>query len=220
MKLYYDPISTTSRPVLLMVETMRMPIELQIIDILSGEQRSEDYLAINPKGLVPALEVDEGFVLTECAAILRYLAGQFAPSLYPSEPRERARVDEMISWFSTDLHLFLDVMTVYPRSFLAGAFSEGTTVEMAAFAGPHVAKDLTLLDRQLSAQAFVAGDVLTIADFLGVAIITLADLIAFDFSPWPSVMAWVSRMRVLPGWDVTFAAFEGWRAAHLTPPPS
>ncbi|MCR0984979.1 glutathione S-transferase family protein [Roseomonas populi] len=213
MKLYHDPVSTTSRPVTLLVETLGLPVEMETVSILGGEQNRPAYLAVNPKGLVPALELEPGIVLTECTAILQYLACYHAPELYPCAPLKRARVNEMLSWFSTDLHLCLDVLTVYPQTLLAGTFSAETCAEMAAFAAPRLARQLDLLDRTLSTHPFVAGEAMTIADFLGVAYVTMAELVDFDFGPWPAVCAWIARMKSLSGWDTAYAAFEGLRAA-------
>ena len=67
--------------------------ELKLVD-LAGEQKSEAYLEINPYGQVPGLTDDSnGLKLGESHAILRYLATQYKPSLYPGNPASRARID-------------------------------------------------------------------------------------------------------------------------------
>ena len=73
MKLYHHPISTTSRAVMLFVAEQRIPVDMRVVDLFSGEHLRDAYAAINPNRLVPALQ-DGDFVLTESAAILKYLA--------------------------------------------------------------------------------------------------------------------------------------------------
>ena len=73
MKFYYHPTSTTCRPILLFAAEANIPLDLQLVDLFTGEQYQPAYEAINPNHLVPVLE-DEGFRLTESATILKYLA--------------------------------------------------------------------------------------------------------------------------------------------------
>lgn len=76
-----------------------------IVNLARGENQQSDYLAVNPKGMVPALEVEAGFILTEAAAIMRYLAA-VAPdqSLNPVDPLRWARVDEAMSYMTSEVH--------------------------------------------------------------------------------------------------------------------
>jgi glutathione S-transferase len=102
MKLYYHPASTASRPVLLFAAENDIPLEMQLVDIFKGEHRQPAYTALNPNGLVPLLE-DGEFRLTESSAILKYLADKFDSPLYPKGLQQRARVNERMDWFNTQL---------------------------------------------------------------------------------------------------------------------
>src|SRR5689334_15491763 len=73
MKLYYHPVSTTSRPVWLFVVENGIDCELQVVDLMKGEHHQPPYVSKNPNRLVPMLE-DGDFRLTESSAILKYLA--------------------------------------------------------------------------------------------------------------------------------------------------
>jgi hypothetical protein len=73
VKLYYHPISTTSRPIMLFAAESRIPLEMQVVDLFTGEHVQPPYAALNPNKLVPTLE-DGDFILTENSAILKYLA--------------------------------------------------------------------------------------------------------------------------------------------------
>ena len=88
MKLYADPLSTTSRPVTFMAAHVGLALEIEPTSLMSGATRTLDFLAINPMGQVPVL-VDDNFIQTESAAILRYLAEAHAPHLYPAGRQRR-----------------------------------------------------------------------------------------------------------------------------------
>ena len=92
MKLYYHPVSTTSRPVMLFAAEAGIPLDYEVVDLLTGAQYQPAFSAINPSHQVPVLE-DGDFRLTESSAILRYLADTHVSSAYPSAPHARARVD-------------------------------------------------------------------------------------------------------------------------------
>src|SRR5215470_12891930 len=67
-----------------------------------GGNKTPEYLAMNPNGLVPVIREDDGFVLYESNAIVRYLCSRHAAgSLWPDEPRERADADRWMEWLST-----------------------------------------------------------------------------------------------------------------------
>lgn len=80
------------------------PFELARVDFGRRQQRSPEYLAVNPKGRVPAL-VHDGFVVTENPAILRYVSRLYPGSgLWPFDPRADARCAEWLAWLSSGLH--------------------------------------------------------------------------------------------------------------------
>lgn len=82
-------------------------VEYQVVptNLLQGEHRSEAYLGINPQGLVPALELDDGDVLAQSPAILEWLEEQFPePALYPAEPGARARMRAVCFHIACDVH--------------------------------------------------------------------------------------------------------------------
>ena len=116
MKLYYHPISTTSRTVMLFVAESAIPLEMQVVDLFTGEHLQAPYAALNPNKLVPALE-DGDFVLTENSAILKYLADTIDSPAYPKDLKQRARVNERMDWTSTQLCQDLVYALVYPQIF-------------------------------------------------------------------------------------------------------
>lgn len=104
MKLYYAP-NTIALAALIALEEVGADYEPVRLDFKASEQRGAEYLAINPKGRVPALVTERG-VVTEVVAILAYLAQRFpAAGLMPTGPYEAAKVHETCSYFGTTMHI-------------------------------------------------------------------------------------------------------------------
>ena len=103
MKLYYHPVSTTSRPVVLFAKESGIELEYQLVDLFTGAHYQPEYVAINPSRQVPVLE-DGDFRLTESSAILKYLADRQGSAAYPTDLRKRARVNERMDWLNTGFY--------------------------------------------------------------------------------------------------------------------
>lgn len=116
MKLYYSPVSTASRPILMFIADNNINVDLQLVDLMSGEHVKPPYIAMNPTGLVPMLE-DGDFRLTESSAILKYLADKVGSPAYPKDLRQRARVNERMDWLNTQFYRDFGYGLVYPQLF-------------------------------------------------------------------------------------------------------
>src|SRR4051812_27597816 len=100
MQIYLDPISTTSRGVLLFLAEHSMTVEIVPVSLFQGEHLAPAYAVLNPNKAVPTLK-DGDFVLSECSAILKYLADACGSPAYPADLRRRARVNQAMDWFNT-----------------------------------------------------------------------------------------------------------------------
>src|SRR5579863_5656819 len=116
MKLYMHPVSTVSRPVSLFIAENKIPVEQEVVDILSGAQYKPPYSTINPNSLVPMLE-DGDMRLTESSAILKYLADKINSPAYPKDLKQRAKVNEVMDWLNTNLYRDFNYGVVYPQLF-------------------------------------------------------------------------------------------------------
>lgn len=210
MRLFYDPVSTTSRAVTLFASEAQIDLELVYVGLAQGEHHSATFTALNPNRQVPVLD-DNGFILTESAAILRYLADQVASPAYPSDRQARAIIDARLDWVNTGFARDAAYGLVYPR-----------VMPHLAPSQPDAAAQLTLRARQATERwlevlnahwigdnSFVAGSEISIADYLAAAYVSLLDVVAFDLRPYPAVQRWMTIMRRLPNWEGSYAAFEG-----------
>ena len=211
MKLYYHPVSTTSRPVLLFVQENNLPVELQVIDLMKGEHVQPPYAAINPSKLVPVLD-DGDFRLTESSAILKYLAEKSNLPAYPKELRARARVNERMDWINTQLCRDLAYGLVYPQIFpLHKRPSEQEQKGTLAWAQERAKGWMKVLDQSLIGPkaTYLAGEQITIADYFGSSFVSLAEFIRCDFSGYPNLKRWYERMKGLRTWNKVHEVFYG-----------
>jgi glutathione S-transferase len=212
MKLYCDPISTTSRPVLLFAAEHALDLEVVNVDLMAGGHQDPAYLALNPNGVVPFL-VDGDFGLGESAAILKYLARKSGSGAYPTDLQARARVDEAISWFSCQFHEVFCMMVCYPHIGVPKGMDPAMLQGLKAYGAEHAPRWLKVLDEHmLGARPYVCGEEITLADYLGVSYVLLGEFAGFDFSPYPNIRAWIARMQARPHFAAVFERFFGMAA--------
>lgn len=208
MKLYCDPLSTTSRPILMFVAEQGLDVEIVKVDLMAGAHRSPEFLALNPSGVVPYL-VDGDFRLGEVAAILKYLAIRAQATAYPEGLKAQMRVDEAISWFSTRFHEEFCLMTCYPAMGVPHGLAPELAQGLMAYGAEHAPRWLEVLDRHmLAGRPYVCGDQISLADYLGLSFCLLGELVAFDFSPYPNIVAWIGRMKARQSFAPTYATFH------------
>ena len=212
MKLYMHPVSMTSRPVRLFIAENNIPVEEQLIDIFTGEHLQEPYATINPNKLVPMLEEGD-FRLSECSAILKYLADKIDSPAYPKDLQQRAKVNEMMDWFNTGFYREFGYGMVYPQ-ILPHYRRPSDEVQSGTIEwGKDRAKNSlqVLNDHWIGPDnSFLCGDQITIADFLAVGLLTLGEVIRCNFSAYPNVERWLGNMKQLPNWGRINEAFYGY----------
>jgi len=216
MKLYYHPASTASRPVLLFAAESGMDLDLKLVDIFKGEHLQPAYRALNPNGLVPMLE-DGDFRLTESSAILKYLADKIDSPLYPKGLQQRARVNERMDWFNTQLsrdYCFgLVFSQLLPHHKRRSDEAQAGTVQW----GQERSKVwLQVLNDHIlgPGRNYVCGDAITIADHFGAGLLTLGEVIGCDFAAFPYVQGWLARVKALKSWKPVNAVLDGITASH------
>jgi glutathione S-transferase len=195
IQIYGGPRSPNSRKVMILAAELGIPFE-SIQPDFAG-QRSPEYLAMNPNGKVPTL-VDDGFVLWESNAILRYLVHkQGDRKLLPDDPRQHAKVDQWLFWWTShpEPALYSLVVQRLVKPFLKQEPDLG--VERAAEAD--LDRFLPILENQLAGKEYVLGG-LSIVDFGIAPWIEAAPRIRVDMGRYPGVMAWLARMQARASW--------------------
>ncbi len=209
MKLYYHPVSSTSRPVVLFAAESGIELDYQVVDLFTGEQYKSEFSAINPSHQVPVLD-DGDFRLTESSAILKYLADKIRSSAYPADLRKRARVNERMDWLNTGLNREFCYGFVYPQIFPFMRRSDDNVQAATVAWGKDKALGwLKVLDESLIGPrgAFLCGDELTLADYLGAMMIVNVEAIDSKFGAYPNISRWLGNMKALKSWPKVNEAF-------------
>jgi len=163
-------------------------------DLRLNEQKTTDYLALNPQGLVPALEVD-GQVVTQSAAILEWLEETYPrPALLPADALDRARVRAMAALIASDIHP-LNNLRVLKR------LGEDFALDQAgidAWAGHWIAPGFDALEVLVTRDGagWCFGDTPTLADCYLVPQLYSARRFNLDLTPWPTLVAVEARAGV------------------------
>lgn len=178
MKLYFFQ-GACSFAVHVVLRELGLSFELDRVDSATKKtQDGDDFLALNPKGYVPALKLDSGAVLTEVTAILQYLADQHPGSgLLPAAgTMERARVQEWLGYTATELH----------KSY-SPLFSPKTPDDYKAMVKEAVEKRLGWVASQLEGKTYLTGDAFTIADAYLSTVVGWSKFVGIDLSRWPAL---------------------------------
>ena len=214
MKLYYHPVSTTSRPIMLLAADENIALDYEVVDLMTGAHFQPPFTGINPSQQVPVLE-DGDFRLTESSAILKYLADKVGSAAYPKDLRERARVNERMDWFNTGFYRELGYGVIYPQIF-PNYKREDATVQVGhlAWGCEKARRWLTILDQDIiGSNAYVCGDRVTLADYLGIGMLTLGEVARQDYAQWKNMSRWIATMKSRPNWNQVHEIFY----AHFVP---
>jgi len=216
MKLYTHPISTTCRPIMMFAAEQGIALDMQVVDLFTGEHTQAPYGAINPNHLIPVLE-DGAFRLTESSAIMKYLADKVGSPLYPKDLQQRARVNERMDWINTQLGREFCYGVVYPQIFPHHKRPSPEVQDATLQWGKEHAQGwLKVLDEHILGPGnnYLCGDSLTIADFYGAAFLTLGEVVGCTFAGYPNVQRWLGRMKALKSWKEVNATLDGVVAAN------
>ncbi len=191
--LYSMQRSGNSYKVRLALAHLGLPYRLVEVDILQGESRTPEFLAKNPNGQVPLLEVAPGRYLAESNAILWHLA-----SGSPLRPVDRIDRAVALQW------MFFEQHSIEPN--IGAAYFWLALVKGGRELQQHALDDwmeegyraLAVMEKHLQQQPFFATERCTVADLALYAYTHLADQCDFDLAPFPAIGAWLARVAAEP----------------------
>jgi glutathione S-transferase len=192
LKIYGVEFSNNVNKVRFVANALGLDYELIKIDVLKGEQRSQEYLKINPVGKVPAID-DQGFLLFESSAISKYLADKHNSFYYPRDLERRAIIDQWIDF--SNIH----VQTALGRVFFnrVVAPSQGLEVDgrSASYGTKLLESYLPVIDAQLAKHGFLAGGEISLADLNLLSILDPAEVSGVELSRYQYLYKWVNKLR-------------------------
>lgn len=189
MKLFYTPGACSLSPHIVALEA-GIDLQLQKVDLKTKTVASAgDYLAVNPKGYVPALQLDDGEVLTEGPVIGQYLADLepgkgLAP---PAGSLARYRLQEWLGFINSELH----------KSY-SPLFRPDTPAETRAERLAYLGKRYDIVEKQLAGRPYLCGDNFTVADAYLFTVTNWAGRVKLDLTPFPNLRAFQERVAARP----------------------
>lgn len=197
MQLYFSP-GACSLASHITLRELGLPFEAVKVDLMKKTTKAGgDFTAVNPKGYVPALVLDDGAVLTEGPAILQYLAdrkpeARLAP---PNGTLERYRLQEWLAFINSELH----------KSF-SPLFNPSASPEVKEGARKLLARRLRYVEQQLEGREHLTGAAFTVADAYLYTVLGWAKHTGLDLEPFPNLRAFRERVGARPSVQAAQAA--------------
>ncbi|MDM9648659.1 maleylacetoacetate isomerase [Rhizobium sp. S163] len=200
MKLYLNEVSSAASRVRIALALKGLSVETQQIGILGleAESRKSDYRRINPLGLVPALETDDGLLITQSLAIIEYLDElRPDPALLPTAPVERALARSIALSIASEIHALLTPRVALHLTDAFNADSQSTTAWNRHWVGVGLDAVERLL-HQNRRSVFAINSIPTVADIFLYPQAIGAKRLGFDLGRWPNISDVFSRLETLP----------------------
>lgn len=207
MKIYADPITVNCRKVLAGLDFMGVPYELSFVSYFQAQQKSPEYLAVNPNASLPAM-ADDDFVLWESNAILQYAADKHGKeAAYPRDLKTRADINRWLLWESSSwfpsTYVYLVENCVKP---VLGAECDPAVI---------AAQDATfqklagILEARLAQSPWLTGNSPTIADIAVAAPMHLHTHQKLPLESFPNLRRWMTeRIEPMPCWARSHVTHE------------
>ncbi|MFI8337002.1 glutathione S-transferase family protein [Pseudomonas taetrolens] len=192
LKVYGDYNSGNCYKIKLMLHLLGLEYEWQPVDILKGETETPEFLAKNPNGKVPVVELEDGTCLWESNAILNYLAD--GSEFLPSEARLRTQV---LQWqffeqYSHEPYIAVARFIQFYLGLPEERLEEYRKLQKRGY------RALTVMEQQLARTPYLVGEHYSIADVTLYAYTHVAHQGGFDLSGYPAIQAWLARVASHP----------------------
>jgi len=189
MKLYYSPGACSLSPHIALLEA-GLPYELVKVDLRAKKlENGDDFLNVNPKGQVPAVQFDSGELVTEGPVIVQMIADKAGKNLAPArDSDERYKLLEWLNFITTELHKNLGPM-----------FSPVLADDAKAFFKDRTMGKFKYLETAIAGRDYLMGKQFTVADgYLFTMLMWAIDRLKFDLSAMPNLLAYKARVAARP----------------------
>jgi glutathione S-transferase len=187
LQIFGDSISGNCLKVKWTADFLRIPYEWTEIDILKGESRTPEFLAMNPAGQVPVVRLGDNRTLAQSNAIILHLAEE--SSLIPSDPFDRAKMMEWLFWEQYSHEPYIAVARFQVR------YRRKPVAELDTRLAERGNAALARLELATQRTPFLVGDRITLADISLVAYTRMAHHGGFNLAHYPNVLRWVRKIE-------------------------
>lgn len=194
MKVYGDTQSGNCYKLKLALALLGIPHHWIDVNVLAGDTQTPEFLALNPNGKIPVVELDDGRCLSESNAILNYLAA--GSPLLPTDRYALAQVQQW-QFFEQYSHEPYIAVARFIARYLGLPEERRAEYEAKQQGGHHA---LAVMERQLNQTPYLVGDHLTTADICLYAYTHVADEGGFDLAGYPAIQQWLARIAAQPGY--------------------
>ena len=185
MKIFGDSISGNCLKVKWVCDRLALSYAWIAVDVVKGETRTQQFLALNSAGQVPVVELDDGRTLAQSNAIIRYLA--WGSTLIPADAFAAAKMDEWLFWEQYSHEPYIAVCRFHMR-YLGKAASE---LDPDRVQRGYAA--LGRMEQHLAGARFLVGDAVSLADVALLAYTRVAHEGGFDLARYPSIRRWIGE---------------------------
>lgn len=189
--LYDAPLSGNCHKVRMLRSFLSLPYQLRPVDLAGGEQRSAEYLQLNPFSQVPVLD-DGGLIIRDSQAILVYLAKRYGgEAWWPDEPYRLAQITAWLSTAANEIFHGPALLRVHHKF--------GRAIDVAK-ARQTADKVLGIVDSHLESHDWLVGERVSIADLAIYPYLALAPEGGIEIGAYPNIVTWFQRLRAMPGY--------------------
>lgn len=192
LKIYGGDLSAPSNKVRFVANALDLKYEYVRVSLRDGEHRTPEYLKLHPAGKIPVID-DDGFVLFESGAIIKYLAAKENSWLYPVDLRQRALVEQWMDFAALHVGTAMG-RVVFNRLF--APFAKVPVDERSLQDGLNFLKRfLPVVDGQLNKDFYLAGARLTLADLTLLSVLDPAEVAQVDLGAYPHILKWRRELQ-------------------------
>src|SRR5580698_8304704 len=192
LTIYGFDFSSPANKVRFAANAMGLQYEYKRVNLLAGEQKSPEFLKVNPTGRVPAIN-DNGFTAFESAVIIKYLADKNNSPLYPKDLQKRTAVDQWIDF--ANLHVATALNRITFNRVMYKIFNAEKDERSLNDGIKFLGQFLPVIEKQLKENKYLAGNEMTLADINLLAVLDPADLSSVDLSVYPAISNWRKNLR-------------------------
>lgn len=189
MKVYGDMKSGNCYKVALLCSLLNIEHDWVEVDIMAGDTSTNEFIAKNPNGKIPLLELDDGRCISESNAILNYLANNSL--LLPDEPYALAKVQQW-QFFEQYSHEPYIAVARFIAKYLGMPAERKQEFDDKQLGGH---KALKVMNEQLALTKFIASDELSVADIALYGYTHVADEGGFDLAPYKHILRWIAAIE-------------------------